>query len=421
MAAPKLTAASVATVPYRPCSARWSVVWHSRLKGFGVRITAAGARSYVVKYRLRGDHRTRLGTIGTLAKYTFGEAHEVARQALRDAEAGRDYFETIKRKRKQTLGEVWRYYVTEHLSDPDISERTRGDNGFLWKNHGEGEFDRKPLADITSESVRDWHRRVTRKSGPYVANRAHQALRASWNYARRYGRVPRELENPFVGVELNKEVPRQTILQPHQVPRFIAALNAVENDFARAYLQLLFHTGARRTELLRLEWRDVELLPARKGEPRHGSILLRHAKGGEPRRVELSHPAVAILESLPRTGKRYVFEGKGKSPVEPEDHWRRVREAAGLPDLRMHDLRRSVGSWLGAAGISSKMVGTVLGHKSDITSRHYIALGEAIGVKRQLAAMHAQLAEEFAKDKPRATVTSIEGARGATGKRIARP
>jgi integrase len=407
MATSKLTAATVNTVRYEPSAAGWCVVWHPKLKGFGLRITGNGARSYVVKFRLRGSPSTRLRTIGSPTKYTFGEAYEEARKALRDAELGRDYFETIKRERAQTLGQVWRYYVSEHLGGTDISERTRRDNGFLWKNHCEREFDQRALADVTPEQARDWHRRITRH-GPYVANRAAQALQAAWNYGRKYGRVPRELENPFATIELNREFVRQTILEPHQFPKFAEAMDAVENPFARAYLWVMFYTGCRRTELLKLEWNDVELIPARDNESRSGSILLRQTKGSEPRRVALSAPAVEILAALPRTESPRVFVGAAtEASVEPEDHWRRVRTAAGLPDLRMHDLRRSFGSWLGASGVAPKLIGAMLGHKTDITSRVYVQLGEAADIKRQLVTAHAALAKEFRTEKQRAKVINI--------------
>jgi integrase len=271
-----------------------------------------------------------------------------------------------------------------------------------------GSSGRTALADVTPEQARDWHRRVT-ANGSYVANRATQALRAAWNYGRKYGQIPRQLENPFAGIELNKERVRQTILEPHQFPKFAKALDAITNPFARAYLWLLFYTGARRTELLRLQWSDVELLPARRGQPRAGSILLRHTKGSEPRRVALSAPAVEILEALPRTDNQYVFAGTRQGvAVEPEDHWRRARKQAGLPELRMHDLRRSFGSWLGASGVAPKLIGTALGHKTDITSRVYVQLGEAANIKRQLVTAHAALAKEFAKEKPRANVVPIK-------------
>jgi integrase len=407
LATSNLTAATVNSVRYEPSAAGWRIVWHRKLKGFGLRLTAAGARSYVVKFRLRGSRTTRLRTIGSTAKYTFGEAYEEARKALRDAEVGRDYLEAIERERAETMGEVWKYYVAEHLASADVSERTRRDHGFLWKNHADREFGNRSLADITPEQVRDWHRRVTRK-GPYVANRAAQALRAAWNYGRKYGRVPREFENPFASVELNKERARTTILEPHQFPKLAKALNAIENPFARAYLWTMFYTGARRTELLRLTWSDVEVLPARKGEPQAGSVLLRHTKGSEPRRVALSAPAVEILEALPRTENPHVFAGARRDvSVEPEDHWRRARVAAGLPDLRMHDIRRTFGSWLGASGVAPKLIGAMLGHKTDITSRVYVQLGEAAGIKRQLATAHAKLADEFLQEKPRAEVVEI--------------
>ena len=103
MAASKLTAATVTTLAYTPSPSGWCVVWHRKLKGFGLRITAHGARSYVVKFRLRGSCSTRLRTIGTPTKYTFCEAHEVARRALRDAELGIDYLESIKRERRKDL------------------------------------------------------------------------------------------------------------------------------------------------------------------------------------------------------------------------------------------------------------------------------------------------------------------------------
>ena len=105
MSGSKLTAATVTTVAYKPSPAGWCAVWHTKLKGFGLRITESGARSYIVKFRLRGSRSTRLRTIGPPTKYTFGEAYEEARKALRDAEGGRDYFETIKRERAQTLGQ----------------------------------------------------------------------------------------------------------------------------------------------------------------------------------------------------------------------------------------------------------------------------------------------------------------------------
>jgi len=424
MPATKLTAATIARLPYAPSRGSQCVYWHHKLKGFGLRVFESGARAYVVRYRLRGSRQQRLRTIGDTALFEFGKAQAQAEEVLQAARAGRDWFDETARKRAQTMGEVWRYYAAEHLEAPDISAISRRDAAGLWKNHAEKDFDKCALVDVTAEIARDWHRRVTRDSGPYVANRAAQALRAAWNFGRKFGRVPRELENPFAAITLNREHARQTILEPHQYPAFAEALNAIENPWARAYLWLLFYTGCRRTELVKLKWSDVEILPAVKRKPpqestpKRGTILLRETKGREPRRVALSEPAVDILEAVPRVDRNpHVFVGfvdathPAGTHLDPAPFWRAARKAAGLPDLRMHDLRRSFGSWLGAQGIAPKLIGTVLGHKTDITSRVYVQLGEAANIKRQLAEAHAALAKEFAKEKPKAEVIDLEKAR----------
>ena len=375
------------------------------------------ARSYVVAYRLRGTRAKRLRTLGSLEKLKLPEAMERAREVLREALSGRDWFDTVKRERSQTLGQVWKYYSDEQLAGNEVSDRARGDAKLLWTNHCAKEFEFCSLADISPERARDWLRRTGKKGstdgsrmrrGPYVANRAAQALRAAWNYGLKYGRIPHELVNPFASITLHEELARQTILEPHQFPAFAKAIGKLQDPFARAYLWTMFYTGARRTELFKVKWADVELRAARKGEERGGTLTLKETKGGEPRTVALSAPAVDILEALPRTDNPHVFVGAvAGTHLDPKPYWHEVRKAAGLPELRMHDLRRSFGSWLGASGVAPKLIGAALGDKTDITSRVYVQLGEAANIKRQLATAHAALAKEFAKDKPRAQVLPI--------------
>jgi integrase len=360
-----------------------------------------------VRYRLKGSRSQKLKALGSPAELRFGQAYERAKEVLREAERGVDWFEAIKRERAQTLGQVWRYYEQEHLATDAVAAASYVNAKVLWRLHCTSVFDTCSLADITSEKARDWHRRIT-KGGAYNANRAAQMLRAAWNYGRKYGRIPREFENPFAAVTLNKELARQTILEPHQFPAFSNAVNALADPYARAYIWSAFYTGCRRTELLKLTWSDVELLPSRKKEPRSGTLLLREVKGGEPRRVALSAPAVKVLEALPRTDNPYVFAGTVPGThLDPKAHWELVRTGAKLPELRLHDLRRSFGSWLGAAGVTPKLIGAALGHKTDITSRVYVQLGEAANIKRQLVTAHAALAKEFAKKKPRAKVLEL--------------
>jgi integrase len=430
MAVLHLTADSINRLPYTPSGAGWRIYWHGgkhRLPGFGLRITAAGVRTYVVLYRVRGSSRQRILKLGRVTELTFTEAFEQAQEVRREAARGVDYYAQVKRERAQTLGDVWKHYEQEHLATDNVSAGSRANARALWRLHSERQFKGYALVDLTREEVRRWHNKLAAESRGrkhhHNANRALQNLRAAWNFGVVNGRISRAIDNPFASIKLHPEHPRQTILEPHQFSAFSKAVNGLKDPYARAYMWLLFYTGCRRTELLKLSWVDVAILPKRGKEPREGSITLRHVKGGEPRNVALSAPAIELLEGLPRIeGNAYVFCGAREGThLDPKDHWERVRKAAGLKELRLHDLRRTFGSWLGASGVSTKLIGTVLGHKTDITSRVYVQLGEAANIKRQLVTAHAALAEQFAKDKPRATVTSIEGARRAASKRGARP
>jgi integrase len=431
MATAQLTADSVNRLPYKPTGAGkagWCMYWHHKVMGFGLRVTDNGVRSYVVRYRLRGSRRQKIATLGKAdGPLKFGQALERAREVLREAERGVDWFDRLKRERAQTIGDVWAHYEREHLASDKISAGSRANAKALWRLHSERQFKSVALVDLTRDEVRRWHNKLATDKGGrkhhHNANRALQNLRAAWNVAAADDRVPKGFENPFAAIKLHPEHPRQTILEPHRVPQFSEAVDALPDPYARAYVWMLFYTGCRRTELLKLTWSDVEILPKRGKEPRAGTITLRHVKGGEPRKVALSAPAIEVLEELPRTDtpdNPYVFCGAREGThLDPKDHWDRVRNAMGMSELRLHDLRRTFGSWLGASGVSPKLIGTVLGHKTDITSRVYVQLGEAVNIKRELASAHAALAEQFASEKPKASVTNIEGAR-QTRKRGAR-
>jgi integrase len=373
-------------------------------------------RSYVVRYRLRGSRAQRLRTLKKVSALTLEEATKRAKDVIREAEAGRDWFDTVGQERAHTLFSVWEYYRDNHLAGVDISERTRADANILWANHCEKAFKSQAVVDLSASQVRGWHKDRT-ASGRYVANRALQLMRAAWNYASKYGRIPEGLANPFAKVTLNAETARQTILQPAQLPAFAAAVDALPDPFARGFFWLAFYTGARKSELATLRWESVELgeTPST-NEIRTGSITFGKTKNGEPFKVELSPPAIAVLEALPRTVNPHVFPGRMVgSHLDPAPYWETVRKTAKIPHLRMHDLRRSFGSWLAASGYSAKQIGVLLNHKSAITSEVYMALGQNVAVKRELVNMHAKLAREALEQAKRrkAEVLVLDAERAA--------
>ena len=107
-------------------------------------------------------------------------------------------------------------------------------------------------------------------------------------------------------------------------------------------------------------------------------LSIRETKNGRPHYLPLSSAAMQILRLLPRDGDNpYIFPGRdsGHHIVNIDKAWRRIRSAADVEDVRLHDLRRTVGSWLAQSGNSLHLIGRVLNHKTPSTTQVYARFG----------------------------------------------
>jgi integrase len=245
--------------------------------------------------------------------------------------------------------------------------------------------------------VRSWHEGIT---APYAANRALQALRAAfywrlWREDDSPGDQPsqRDTRNPCAGIALRPEKRRQVRLELDQLPRLQAAIDAETDDpYVRAFFRFVLAVGCRKSEALNLKWDDVT-------NGKSPTATFRDTKTGQDHTVPLGGYASGLLHGLPRmAGNPYVFVGRvhGTHLQAVNKAWDRIRKTAGIEHVRIHDLRRSFGSWLGDAGFTSKQIGAVLGHKSDITSRVYMALGDE-SKRAAVEAMQALMTGKKAK------------------------
>jgi integrase len=180
-----------------------------------------------------------------------------------------------------------------------------------------------------------------------------------WNVGRAIGRLDKSHPNPAVGVERFPERKRRRYVTTTEMPRVLTAIEAEEDVFARNAMLLLLLTGARTKEILNAKWRDIDWVQM--------TLFVGLTKNGEPVLVALSEAAIGRLRELPRIdGNEYIFCGsKSGRPLSGlQSQWQRVRAAADVPDLRKHDLRRTVGSWLIQNGASLQLVGEVLIRKT---------------------------------------------------------
>ena len=149
-----------------------------------------------------------------------------------------------------------------------------------------------------------------------------------------------------------------------------------------AAIRLLILTGARRWEILSLPWSQVDLENRR--------LRLADSKSGA-KEVHLNPPAVEVLRRLtPVEGNPYVIPGrrKGAHMQDLKSAWQKIRDKAGLEDLRLHDLRHSFASVGAGAGLSLPVIGALLGHAQPATTARYAHL--ASGPLQQAADLVGQ-------------------------------
>jgi integrase len=220
---------------------------------------------------------------------------------------------------------------------------------------------KRRISDIKNEEIHKLHNSIADVNGIYQANRMLERIRAIYNKAIEWGWEGR---NPTLGVKKFKEKSRDRFLLPEEVARFFKALAKEENLTAKDFILMALLTGARKSNILAMEWKDISF--------KTKIWRIPDTKNGEPHNVPLSPQALEILEKRQKIQEicgiktTYVFQGEGKQGhlVDPKKPWKRLVKRAKLENLRLHDLRRTLGSWQALQGTSTAIIGKSLGHKS---------------------------------------------------------
>ena len=226
-------------------------------------------------------------------------------------------------------------------------------------------FGARRLDRIGRAAVHSWFDRYSR-TAPGGANRTLDVLRQILNHAARCGHVA---GNPARGVTRNRRTRPTRFLSAAEVERLHAALDAHRGRRAGSgrqqvdVIRLLLLTGCRKAEIVTLRWTEID------GD----MVRLADSKTGR-RTVWLNEPAQAILARQPRNGSRYVFPapdgGAGPRPLELS-LWRKVRRAAGIADVRLHDLRHTFASQAVLRGVALPVVARLLGHADERMTLRY--------------------------------------------------
>lgn len=337
-------------------------VYDTKVSGLELMVTESGKKSFKVYRKLR-DKPIRV-TLGKYPELSVEQARLEAQKVIAEMLKGTNPNEEKRKLRAETsFGEMFTTYMERYsrIAKKSWTYDEREVNKFLphW-------FKRK-LSSITKQEVQTLHEKIRFENGLYQANRLLERIKSIFNKAIEWGW---EGINPAQGVKKFKEKSRDRFLHPDELPRFFESLEQEKNDTIRDYVYISLFTGARKSNVLAMRWHDIHF--ARQ------EWLVPETKNGEPLRIHLVDAVLDILKSrLERYGRReWVFEGPGVTGhlMEPKAGWRRILTRAGVTDLRLHDLRRTLGSWQAATGANSFIIGHSLGHKSSQSTAVYARL-----------------------------------------------
>jgi integrase len=329
------------------------------MKGFALRVIASGAKSFVWEGRVNG--RVRRITIGQFPYISVAIARDRALGIRAAVAQGDDPCAERQAKRHEvTFGDLGQKYISEHSKIHKrswIRDERRLARCKAWES--------RRTSDIHPVDVLKLQQKIAQDNGPVEANRTVELLRAVFNKAQRWGVAA---HNPTIGFERFREVRRDRFLNDDELRRLRAVLSD-EVEPWRSYFPLLLLLGVRRSELAGARWVDIDFDSQ--------TLRLTRTKSGEPRLAPLPRAATELLRGLPSFRcSEYLFPGTGKTGhlVEVKCAWRRLCLKAGLIDVTIHDLRRTVGSRMAIAGVNLPTIGRVLGHLNLNATQIYARL-----------------------------------------------
>ena len=358
-----------------------AILWDSQVVGLGCKVFPTGRKAFVLSYRV--DGKKRLATLGRPSELSLKAVREKAAAELvriRDGES-----DPLQRRRElreaPTVADLLDRFFNEVV--PRRVQMKRMSPKTVENYSSQARRYIRPL--LGTYKVR----RVTRADVEHVAakvrgasqrNRTLQLLSRLFTEAERWEWRP-EHSNPVRLVERSVEEPRDRTLSPLELMALAEALDGLEpaHPFAVAAIKAAAMTGMRIGEVLGMAWEHVQF--------ETGRVILPDTKTG--RRIQpLPRAVLELLGKLPRiAGNPWVFAGAKRGTAVgyklTRDVFAKAVEGAGLADVRLHDLRRSLATRLAGAGVNSYILRDVLGHKTLAMSNRYVrqashALAEAV-------------------------------------------
>jgi len=328
-----------------------------KIPGFGVRVTAGGAKSFYLAYRFRG--RSRRMNLGRYPVVSLQKARNKALAALIELSEGRDPragVDSGAASRIDFAGAVDHFvysYCQRHNRPSTAAETAR-----LLSTYFVPDWKKRSVADITRLDVVKALEPILERGAPSAARHAFAAIRKFFNWAVEQGLIE---DSPSRTIKApGKHQSRDRVLNEGELAAVWSAAEDQGNTFG-VIVRLLILTAQRRGEVCGMLWDEIDFGKA------VWTIPAERTKNGKTHMVPLSEMAVELLKSQPRFNSRYVFPARGKLDCAYSGHSkgkRAMSAAAGIENWTLHDLRRTTATGMAQLGVEPHVVECILNHST---------------------------------------------------------
>lgn len=339
------------------------IAWDSLITGFGVIVYPSGRKSFCIQFR---DHKrkSKKHVIGSCSVMQVDDARAEARRCLALATLGNTTFLRQDTATETLLSDVWARYEREHAQTLKIS--TRKENARLWLANISDVIGGRPVATLQKRDVADLHNRYFER--PYLGNRILSLLSLLLGLSERWG-LREEGTNPCSGIQRYCEKSRERVLTDRELEAIDRELTSGRyHQSVVLAIRLLFVTGCRLREILNMKWEFIDW----------DARLIRFPDSKTGAKTVDMNPSVQSLlaDAHQLDGNPYVCWGSVRSQPRIQIHrpWKKICEACGIPDVRLHDIRHTFASTAISHGANLIEVRDLLGHSDVQTTQRYAHL-----------------------------------------------
>lgn len=292
-------------------------------------------------------------------------AHTMAENATHGINPGEQRRETM---RDITLKQFYDTVYKPEYSVAHKKTRSVANDDSIFTHHLT-DFHNRYLLSIKTSELEKLHNQTKQTHSPYTANRVLSLIKHMYVIAAKNGYVKGH-NNPAAGIRKFPEKSRDRFLQSDELHRFFNALWAENNEVFKNYVIISLFSGQRRGNILALRWSQIDL--------NNGFMYLPDTKNSEPMQVPITSQLRELFEKIKPHAKSDLVLPSNKSKSghleDPKRPWQDLLARAGIENLRLHDLRRTMGSYQAITGASTNIIGKSLGHKSTSATLVYARL-----------------------------------------------